>query len=165
MDEQELCYTDIATLGRLYRTRVISPTEATRAVLDRIRRLDQRLNSFITVLEQPALEQVRRVEAELADGHDRGPLHGVPVSLKDLIDTAGTRTTAASRLWRDRVPATSATVARRLEQAGAILIGKCNLLEFAYGIVHPDYGQCNNPWDSRRTSGGSSGGSAASVAA
>jgi aspartyl-tRNA(Asn)/glutamyl-tRNA(Gln) amidotransferase subunit A len=92
-------------------------------------------------------------------------LHGVPVSLKDLIDTAGTRTTAASRLWRDRVPATSATVARRLEQAGAILIGKCNLLEFAYGIVHPDYGQCNNPWNIQRTSGGSSSGSAASVAA
>jgi len=165
MDEQALCYTDIATLGRLYRTRVISPTEATRAVLDRIRRLDQRLNSFITVLEQPALEQARRAEAELADGYDRGPLHGVPISLKDLIDTAGTRTTAASRLWRDRVPATSATVARRLEQAGAILIGKCNLLEFAYGIVHPDYGQCNNPWDIQRTSGGSSSGSAAAVAA
>ena len=165
MDEQELCYTDIATLGRLYRTRAISPTEATRAVLDRIRQLDQQLNSFITVLEQPALEQARHAEAELASGHDRGPLHGVPVSLKDLIDTAGTRTTAASRLWRDRVPATSATVARRLEQAGAVLIGKCNLLEFAYGIVHPDYGQCNNPWNIRRTSGGSSSGSAASVAA
>jgi aspartyl-tRNA(Asn)/glutamyl-tRNA(Gln) amidotransferase subunit A len=165
MDEQELCFTDIATLGRLYRTRAVSPTEATRAVLDRIRRLDGRLNSFITVLEQPALEQARVAEAELLRGHDRGPLHGVPISLKDLIDTAGTRTTAASRLWRDRVPTTSATVARRLEQAGAVLIGKCNLLEFAYGIVHPDYGQCNNPWDTQRTSGGSSSGSAASVAA
>src|SRR5262245_61167648 len=165
MDEQELCYTDIATLGRLYRTRAISPTETTRAVLDRIRRLDRRLNSFITVLEQPALQQAGQAEAELASGYDRGPLHGVPISLKDLIDTAGTRTTAASRLWRDRVPATSATVVRRLEQAGAVLIGKCNLLEFAYGIVHPDYGQCNNPWDTKRTSGGSSSGSAASVAA
>lgn len=165
MDEQELCYTDIATLGRLYRTRAVSPTEATHAVLARIRRLDQQLNSFITVLEQPALEQARQAEAELASGHDHGPLHGVPISLKDLIDTAGTRTTAASRLWRDRVPATSATVARRLEQAGAVLIGKCNLLEFAYGIVHPDFGQCNNPWNIQRTSGGSSSGSAASVAA
>src|SRR5215208_1441424 len=143
MDEQELCYTDIATLGRLYRTRAVSPTEATRAVLARIRRLDPQLNSFITVLELPALEQARQAESELASGHDHGPLHGVPISLKDLIDTAGTRTTAASQLWRDRVPATSATVAQRLEQAGAVLIGKCNLLEFAYGIVHPDYGQCN----------------------
>ncbi len=165
MNEQELCYTDIATLGRLYRSHAVSPIEATRAVLDRIRRLDPRLNSFITVLEQPALEQARQAEAELLRGQDRGPLHGVPISLKDLIDTAGTRTTAASRLWRDRVPETSATVARRLEEAGAVRIGKCNLLEFAYGIVHPDYGQCNNPWDIQRTSGGSSSGSAASVAA
>jgi aspartyl-tRNA(Asn)/glutamyl-tRNA(Gln) amidotransferase subunit A len=165
MDEQELCYTDIATLGRLYRAHVITPTEATRAVLDRIGRLDRRLNSFIRVLEQSALQQARQAEAELAGGRDRGPLHGVPISLKDIIDTAGTRTTAASRLWRDRVPATSATVARRLQEAGAVLIGKCNLLEFAYGIVHPDYGQCNNPWDTQRTSGGSSSGSAASVAA
>jgi aspartyl-tRNA(Asn)/glutamyl-tRNA(Gln) amidotransferase subunit A len=165
VDEQELCYTDIATLGRLYRARALSPVEATHAVLDRIRRLDQRLNSFITVLEQPALEQARQAEAELSRGDDRGPLHGVPISLKDLIDTAGTRTTAASRLWHDRVPTITATVARRLEEAGAVLIGKCNLLEFAYGIVHPDYGQCNNPWDTGRTSGGSSSGSAASVAA
>jgi aspartyl-tRNA(Asn)/glutamyl-tRNA(Gln) amidotransferase subunit A len=165
MDDQELCYTTIATLGRLYRNRALSPVEATRAVLDRIRRLDQRLNSFITVLEGPSLEQARHAEAELSRGDDRGPLHGVPISLKDLIDTAGTRTTAASRLWRDRAPTITATVARRLEEAGAVLIGKCNLLEFAYGIVHPDYGQCNNPWDTGRTSGGSSGGSAASVAA
>jgi aspartyl-tRNA(Asn)/glutamyl-tRNA(Gln) amidotransferase subunit A len=165
MDDQELCYTDIATLGRRYRSRVLSPVEATRAVLDRIGRLDGRLNSFITVLEESALEQARQAEAELSRGVDRGPLHGVPISLKDLIDTAGTRTTAASRLWRDRVPTTTATVAHRLEQAGAVLIGKCNLLEFAYGIVHPDYGQCNNPWDLARTSGGSSSGSAASVAA
>jgi aspartyl-tRNA(Asn)/glutamyl-tRNA(Gln) amidotransferase subunit A len=165
VDEQELCYTDIATLGRRYRDRVLSPVEATRAVLDRIRRLDGRLNSFITVLEQPALAQARQAEAELARGDDRGPLHGVPISLKDLIDTADVRTTAASRLWRDRIPSRSATIARRLAEAGAVLIGKCNLLEFAYGIVHPDYGQCNNPWDTGRTSGGSSGGSAASVAA
>jgi aspartyl-tRNA(Asn)/glutamyl-tRNA(Gln) amidotransferase subunit A len=165
VDEQELCYTDIATLGRLYRTRALSPVEATRALLDRIRRVDQHLKSLITVLEQPALEQARQAEIELARGNDRGMLHGVPISLKDLIDTAGTRTTAASRLWRDRVPSISATVARRLEQAGAVLIGKCNLLEFAYGIVHPDYGQCNNPWDTGRTSGGSSSGSAAGVAA
>jgi len=165
MDEQELCYTDIATLGQRYRSRVLSPVEATRAVLDRIRRLDGRLNSFITVLEQAALEQARRAEAELTQGVDRGPLHGVPISLKDLIDTAGIRTTAASRLWRDRVPTATATLARRLEEAGVVLIGKCNLLEFAYGIVHPDYGQCNNPWDVAHTSGGSSSGSAASVAA
>jgi aspartyl-tRNA(Asn)/glutamyl-tRNA(Gln) amidotransferase subunit A len=165
MDDLQLCYADIATLGRMYRAREVSPVEVTAAALARIRALDGRINAFITVLEESALAQARQAEAELADGHDRGPLHGVPVSLKDLIDTAGTRTTAASRLWRDRVPAETATLARRLEQAGAVLIGKCNLLEFAYGIVHPDYGQCNNPWDTGRTSGGSSSGSAAAVAA
>jgi aspartyl-tRNA(Asn)/glutamyl-tRNA(Gln) amidotransferase subunit A len=163
--DDQLCYTDIATLGRRYRERTLSPVEATRAVFERIARLDGRLNSFIGLLEAPALEQAHQAETELSLGKDRGPLHGVPISLKDLIDTAGIRTTAASRLWRDRVPTTSATVARRLEQAGAVLIGKCNLLEFAYGIVHPDYGQCNNPWDVGRTSGGSSSGSAASVGA
>jgi aspartyl-tRNA(Asn)/glutamyl-tRNA(Gln) amidotransferase subunit A len=165
MGDRELCYLDIATLGRFYRRRALSPVEATSAMLDRIRRLDGQLNAFITVLEQPALVQARQAEGELASGIDRGPLHGVPVSLKDLIDTAGVRTTAASRIWRDRVPDRTASAAQRLADAGAILIGKCNLLEFAYGIVHPDYGQCNNPWDTGRTSGGSSSGSAASVAA
>jgi aspartyl-tRNA(Asn)/glutamyl-tRNA(Gln) amidotransferase subunit A len=111
------------------------------------------------------MAQARRAEDELGRGIDRGPLHGVPISLKDLIDTAGVPTTAASRLWRGRIPVESATVAQRLDQAGAVLLGKCNLLEFAYGIVHPDFGQCNNPWDTGRTSGGSSGGSASSVAA
>ena len=165
MNEQELCYLDIASLGRLYRQRTLSPVEATHAVLDRIRRLDDKLNAFITVLEKPSLAQARLAERELGHGTDRGPLHGVPVSLKDLFDTAGVRTTAASRIWRDRIPDRTATTARRLMDAGAILIGKCNLLEFAYGIVHPDYGQCNNPWDTSRTSGGSSSGSVASVAA
>ncbi len=165
MDEQDLCFCSIAALGQLFRSRALSPVEATRAALARLRRLDERLNSFITVLEEPALAQARQAEEELGRGVDRGPLHGVPISLKDLIDTAGVRTTAASRLWRERVPAESATVALRLEAAGAVLLGKCNLLEFAYGIVHPDFGQSNNPWDTARTSGGSSGGSAASVAA
>ena len=165
MNEQDLCYTDIRTLGQHYRDRTLSPVEVTRATLDRIARLDPQLNSFITVLKNEAIAQAQQAERELQQGHDRGPLHGVPVSLKDLIDTADVRTTAGSRLWRDRVPMSTATVAQRLEAAGAVLLGKCNLLEFAYGIVHPDYGQCNNPWDVSRTSGGSSSGSAASLAA
>jgi aspartyl-tRNA(Asn)/glutamyl-tRNA(Gln) amidotransferase subunit A len=165
MDDQDLCFLSIADLGQRFRSRALSPVEATRAALARLRRLDGRLNSFITVLEEGALAQARAAEEELGCGRDRGPLHGVPISLKDLIDTAGVATTAASRLWRNRVPAESATLAARLEAAGAVLLGKCNLLEFAYGIVHPDFGQCNNPWDTARTSGGSSGGSAAAVAA
>jgi aspartyl-tRNA(Asn)/glutamyl-tRNA(Gln) amidotransferase subunit A len=152
-------------LGRLYRSGELSPVDATAAALERIHRLDGKLNAFITVLDEQAMLQARQAEAELRAGQDRGLLHGIPVSLKDLIDTAGIRTTAASRIWRDRVPDRSASVARRLEHAGTILLGKCNLLEFAYGIVHPDYGQCNNAWDPARTAGGSSSGSASSVAA
>jgi aspartyl-tRNA(Asn)/glutamyl-tRNA(Gln) amidotransferase subunit A len=165
MNEQEICFLDIASLGELYRRRALSPVEVTQAVLDRIGRLNGTLNAFITVLADSALEQARQAEKELGEGVDRGPLHGVPVSLKDIFDTAGVRTTAASRIWRDRVPEQTATTAQRLTDAGAILVGKCNLLEFAYGIVHPDYGQCGNPWNVNRTSGGSSSGSAASVAA
>lgn len=165
MDNQELCYLDIASLGRLYRGGQLTPVEATQAVLDRIHAIDPKLNAFITVLDGPALQQAQQAEAELRAGVDRGPLHGVPVSLKDLIDTAGVRTTCASPILRDNIPAQSATVARRLDEAGAVLIGKCNLLEFAYGIVHPDFGQCNNPWDPARTAGGSSSGSSASIAA
>src|SRR5204862_6566572 len=97
-------------------------------------------------------------------GDDRGPLHGVPVALKDNVDTAGIETTCASRILRGNVPSGDADVAVRLREAGAILLGKANLLEFAYGIVHPDFGQCNNPLDTGRTSGGSSSGSCAAVA-
>jgi aspartyl-tRNA(Asn)/glutamyl-tRNA(Gln) amidotransferase subunit A len=165
LDNRELCYLDIASLGQLYRNGKLSPVEVTQAVLDRIHTLDKRLNAFITVLDEPALKRARQAEVELRAGNDLGPLHGVPVSLKDLIETAGVRTTCASPIRRDEIPAQSATVARRLEEAGAVLIGKCNLLEFAYGIVHPEFGQCNNPWDITRTSGGSSSGSAASIAA
>ncbi len=165
MKPSEICFLSISELGRMFRSKILSPVEATQAILERIHRLDGRLNAFITVLDEPALAQARQAEAELFAGIDKGPLSGVPVSLKDLIDTAGVRTTAASRIWRNRVPQRSATAAYRLEQAGAVLLGKCNLLEFAYGIVHPDYGQCNNPWDLGRTAGGSSSGSASSVSA
>jgi len=121
MREEEICALDIADLGRHYRSGSLSPVDVTRAALDRIRRLDGCLNAFVTVLEEPALAQVRVAEEELRRGIDRGPLHGVPVSLKDIFDTAGVRTTAASRVWRDRVPSQSATTALRLEAAGTIL--------------------------------------------
>jgi aspartyl-tRNA(Asn)/glutamyl-tRNA(Gln) amidotransferase subunit A len=100
----------------------------------------------------------------LRAGDDRGPLHGIPVALKDNVDTAGIETTCASRILRGNVPSKDADVAARLSAAGAILLGKTNLLEFAYGIVHPDFGQCNNPLDTGRTSGGSSSGSCSAVA-
>ncbi len=162
---EQLAFLPIGELGARYRDGTASPVDATRACLDRIERYGGRLNAWITVLAERALQDAADAERSLRAGEDRGPLHGVPVALKDNMNTAGVRTTCASRILRDHVPATDATVVERLRTAGAVVLGKTNLLEFAYGVVHPDYGQCNNPWGAGRTSGGSSSGSAAAVAA
>jgi aspartyl-tRNA(Asn)/glutamyl-tRNA(Gln) amidotransferase subunit A len=145
--------------------RKLSPVEATQAALDRIAALDGTLNAFVTVLEDEALVRAREAEAEIAAGASRGPLHGVPVSVKDLFLTKGVRTTASSRVLSEHVPDEDATVVRRLREAGAVLIGKTNMLEFAYAAVHPDFGPSPNPWDLSRSSSGSSSGSAVAVAA
>jgi aspartyl-tRNA(Asn)/glutamyl-tRNA(Gln) amidotransferase subunit A len=141
--------------------------ELTKDCLSRIEKLNPTLNAFITVTGESALTQARTAEAEILRGHWRGPLHGIPLALKDLIDTAGIRTTAASALFKDRIPEEDAEVVRRLKDAGAVLLGKQNLHEFAYGgssmISH--YGEVHNLWDPARIAGGSSGGSAASTAA
>jgi Asp-tRNA(Asn)/Glu-tRNA(Gln) amidotransferase A subunit family amidase len=123
------------------------------------------LNAFITVTADRALEQARAAEAEIVRGDWRGPLHGVPIGLKDLIDTAGVLTTAASNLYRNRVPTQDAEVVRRLREAGAIFLGKQNLHEFAYGgsSLISAFGEVRNPWDETRIAGGSSGGSASAV--
>lgn len=165
MGETELLHKTIPEIGALYRSKELSPVELTQLCLKRIEELDPILNAFITVTAEQALEQAQKAEQELRSGQDRGPLHGIPIALKDLIDTAGVRTTCASRILKDHVPTQDAPIVTRLAEAGAVLVGKTNLLEFAYGIVHPDYGQTNNPWDPGRTSGGSSGGSTAAVAA
>ena len=145
----------------------VSSLETTEHALRRIEALDGpgRLNAFITVTADAALAEARASDARRAAGEARGPLDGVPIALKDLFDTAGVRTTAGSRVWADRVPDADATVVRRLRAAGAVLLGKTNMLEFAYGYPHPDFGETANPWDRTRTAGGSSGGSAAAVAA
>ena len=158
-------FLSIAALGAAYRRGTLSPVAVTEAALERIKRHDGKLNSFITVLAARSLEQAAAAERELAAGQDRGPLHGVPIAIKDLVDMAGVPTTFASRAGSPKLPDADAPVIRRLEAAGAVILGKTNLLEYAYGAVHPDFGQTNNPWDPRRTSGGSSGGSAAAVAA
>jgi aspartyl-tRNA(Asn)/glutamyl-tRNA(Gln) amidotransferase subunit A len=157
----------IREVSERIRAREISPLELTRCVLDRIERLDPDLNAFITVTADLALEQARIAEEEIQRGGYRGALHGIPVGLKDLIDTAGIRTTAASALFRDRIPAEDACVVRRLRDAGAVILGKQNLHEFAYGgsCMVSYFGEVRNPWDLKRITGGSSGGSAASVAA
>ena len=159
--------TSIVEISELLRKRELSPVELTKQCLERIEKLNSTLNAFITVTSQSALEQARTAEKEMLRGHWRGPLHGIPLALKDLIDTASVRTTAASALFKDRIPAEDAEVVRRLKNAGAILLGKNNLHEFAYGgsSMISYYGEVHNPWDPACIAGGSSGGSAASVTA
>ena len=149
------------------RNRRLSPLELTRHCLRRIEQLNPTLNAFITVTADSALQDARRAEAEIAAGNWRGPLQGIPLGLKDLFDTAGVRTTAASRQYRDRVPTDDAAVTRRLKQAGAVMVGKLNLHEFAFGMsgVVSAFGPTRNPWDSERITGGSSSGAGAAVAA
>jgi aspartyl-tRNA(Asn)/glutamyl-tRNA(Gln) amidotransferase subunit A len=158
-------FLSIAELSARYRERSLSPVAVVRQALDRVATLDRALNSFITVCADESLAQAAAAERAFAAGQDRGPLQGVPVAVKDLIDAAGVPTTYASRAGSPRMPAVDAALVRRLKEAGAVILGKTNLLEYAYGAVHPDFGQTNNPWDPKRTSGGSSGGSAAAVAA
>ncbi len=163
---------DIARLtlldaSALLHSKAVSPVELTQTCIARIERLNPALNAFITVTAEQALQQAQQAEAEIQRGHWRGPLHGMPLALKDLIDTAGIRTTAASAVFKDRIPTEDAEVVRRLKAAGAVLLGKLNLHEFAYGgtSVPSHYGAVHNPWNLDRIAGGSSGGSAAAVAA
>ena len=157
----------IAEVSGLLRRKEISPVDLTNACLARIEQLNPSLNAFITVMHDSALAQAREAEAEIHGGNWRGPLHGVPIGLKDLIDTAGTKTTCGSELFADRIPADDADVVRLLKNAGAVLIGKQNMQEFAWGGTSASsyYGPVHNPWDVERIAGGSSGGSATSVAA
>jgi len=157
----------ILELGAALRTRKISPVELTRDCVARIEALNPILNAFINVTAELAWEQASRAEKEIMRGEIRGPLHGIPIGLKDLIDTAGTPTTAASELYKNRVPNRNAEIVGQLEQAGAIFLGKQNLHEFAYGgsSMISYFGEVHNPWNTGHITGGSSGGSAAAVAA
>ncbi len=151
----------------MLRLKAVSPVELAQAFIARIERLNPALNAFVTVSAEQALQQAREAEAQIQQGHWRGPLHGMPLALKDLIDTAGIRTTAASAVFKDRIPTEDAEVVRRLKAAGAVLLGKLNMHEFAYGgtSVPSYYGAVHNPWNLGRIAGGSSGGSGAAVAA
>ena len=157
----------IRQISELLRKGSLSPVELTEDCLARIEKLNPRLNAFITVTADSARAQARTAEAEIRRGNWRGPLHGIPLALKDLIDTAGVRTTAASSLFKDRIPAEDAEVVRRLREAGAVLLGKQNLHEFAYGgsSMVSYFGEVRNAWNSEHIAGGSSGGSATAVAA
>ena len=167
MGHHELTSLSLQEASAALRAKKASSVDLTRACLERIERLNPVLNTFITVTAETALQEAARADEEIARGKYRGELHGIPIALKDLVDTAGVRTTAASAVYENRIPERDATVVRRLRQAGAVFLGKLNLHEFAYGgsgiISH--YGPVRNPWDTARITGGSSSGSAAAVAA
>src|SRR5712675_592128 len=173
MTDTDLAFASIEEVARLYRKRSVSPVEVTKLILARIEQLNPKINAYITVTAELALAQSKKAEAELfaprgrKSHRDRGPLHGIPISLKDNIYTKGIRTTAGSKILKDFVPLHDAEVWAKLQEAGAILVGKANLHEFAYGVTtnNPHYGPTRNPWDLNRIPGGSSGGSAAAVAA
>ena len=173
MTDTDLAFASIEQIGKLFRKRKISPVELAKLMLARIERLNPKLNAYITVTAELALAQAKRAETELyaprgRKGHrDRGPLHGIPISLKDNIHTKDIRTTAGSKILKDFVPQHDAQVVAQLKEAGAVILGKTNLHEFAYGVTtnNPHFGPTRNPWDLERIPGGSSGGSAAAVAA
>ncbi|MBI4198939.1 MAG: Asp-tRNA(Asn)/Glu-tRNA(Gln) amidotransferase subunit GatA [Chloroflexi bacterium] len=167
MQRDDLCDLNITQLAPLVRGRRLSPVELCRAYLDRIQALDGTYHCFITVMADSALEQARTAEREVASGTYRGPLHGIPVGLKDLFYTQGVRTTAGSRILADFIPREDAGSVARLKAAGGIILGKLNLHEFAYGPtgINPHYGTPANPWDLERIPGGSSSGSAAALMA
>lgn len=157
----------VAEAGRLLRRRRLCSEELTRAYLDRIARFEPVLNTFVTVTRALALGQARAADRELRAGRDRGPYHGIPVGHKDVFLTRGIRTTAGSRILADFVPREDAAVVARLHAGGAVLLGKLQTHEFAYGTLcdSPAFGPVRNPWDPARSPGGSSGGTAAAVAA
>jgi aspartyl-tRNA(Asn)/glutamyl-tRNA(Gln) amidotransferase subunit A len=164
---EDLTALSLAEASARMRAGTVTATKLTEACLARIDVYNPKLNCFITVMREQAMAQARELDSEQRSGRFRGPLHGIPIALKDNIDTAGVRTTAASAVFDDRVPDSDAEVTRRLRAAGAVLIGKTNLHEFAMGGTSATsyYGPVRNPWALDRNPGGSSGGSAAAIAA
>jgi len=165
--DRDFAFLTIREAARLLRARKVSSLELTNSALARIERLNPSLNAFITVTAALARQQARAADREIRAGKHRGPLHGIPITIKDNYSTRGVRSTAGSKILRDFVPDEDAAVVARLREAGAIFLGKTNLNEFAYGIhgLNPHYGDVHNPWSLDRTTGGSSSGSAAALAA
>ena len=157
----------LTDLGALLAARKLSSCEAVQAALARLEQVEPRLNAFITVLGEQSVAAAKKADDEIARGNYRGPLHGVPVTIKDMFETAGVRTTGASKIFADWIPEQDSALVEQLRAAGAIIVGKTNLDEFGHGgtstLSH--YGPVHNPWDTERIAGGSSGGSAAAVAA
>ena len=165
--ETGLAFTSATEIRRLFLNKELSPVELTRLFLDRIDAIDGQLNSYLTISAEEALDLAREAEKAMMNGIDKGPLHGVPVSIKDLEMTKGTRTTGGSLIYRDRIPAADSTVVERVRAAGAIILGKTNTPEFGLlGHTQNLLGDhCRNPWNTELTTGGSSGGAGSSLAA
>jgi len=161
----ELATATITSVSTAIARRDLLPLEVVDACLSRIAALDAKLRSFITVLPDSAREAAKRAGEDIARGRHRGPLHGIPVAIKDIIQTAGVRTTCGSKVLADWVPSGDAEVVRRLTVAGTILLGKLNMHELAFRVPHPDYPTPRNPWNLGRSCAGSSSGSAAALAA
>ena len=164
MDKQDIPFLSVAELGELIRQREVSPVEATAAYLDRIDALNFKFNSYLTVCRNEAMVAAEEAERAIAAGNYLGPMHGIPVAVKDQIWTQGIRTTVGSRLMADFFPGEDATAIAKLKEAGAVLLGKTNLTEFALGASQR-YGYNRNPWDLDRFTGGSSGGSGSATSA
>jgi aspartyl-tRNA(Asn)/glutamyl-tRNA(Gln) amidotransferase subunit A len=167
MNTLEICYMSAGDLSKLVQSKEISPVEIIEAHLTRIDATEPVLNSFITLLADQARKAARQAEKDIQAGRYKGPLHGIPVALKDLYNTGGVRTTSGSRIFDTFIPAEDCTVAAKFHQAGAILLGKLNMHQFAYGPTgeNPDYGHMHNPWNPDMVTGGSSGGSGSAAAA
>ena len=157
-------FPDVATLSAQYRNGSLTPVQVVKAALARLAQLDPALNAFANPMAATVRADAQRATDDIQSGRRLGPLHGIPVAIKDLIAVAGVPTGYGSRVLPPQMATQDATLVTRLRAAGAIIFGKTNLLEYAYGIAHPDVGQTNNPHDPTRTAGGSSGGSAAAVA-
>jgi aspartyl-tRNA(Asn)/glutamyl-tRNA(Gln) amidotransferase subunit A len=165
MVANELCFLSISQLAEQIKKRTLSPVEVTQAYLDRIQKVDAKLNSYITVTAERALQEARTAEAEVSMNRYRGPLHGIPLAHKDIIATKNIKTTCGSKVLKDSIPDHDATVIERLQGAGAVLLGKLNMNEFATITPSPYFGRVNNPWNPAHNPGGSSSGSGAAVAA
>ena len=166
MDELEICAMSAVQMAEAVKKKAVSPVEITEAVLNRIERLNSKVNAYCTVAAESARKQARDAEEMVLWGSELGPLHGVPVSIKDAILTRGIRTTAGSQIYRDFIPEQNAIVVERLKAAGAIIIGKTNMCEFGWLALTYNtlFGETRNPWNLECSSGGSSGGAAAAVA-
>ncbi|MCH7841257.1 MAG: amidase, partial [Chloroflexi bacterium] len=165
MNKSDLPFLSAGDLSRLIQSKEVSPVEATEAYLDRIDSLDHRFNSYLTVMREQALADARQAEQDIASGQHKGPMHGVPVAVKDQFWSKGVRSTGGSRILADFVPDEDATVIANLRRAGAVILGKTNMTEFAITGFSHRYSTPRNPWDLNTYTGGSSSGSGAATAA